>query len=160
MDHFIDEENVQDNDDPQSFDNVFSPKSKGLSQMDDEFINHPKPKNLHHLDDFTDEETQIHEQQSLVSKYHNFQLKDEETDEDTNNKNNNSDDGVWVNINDLPHPSHVWDGHKHYIEDDAEEELNNRDNDSVRSLSNGHDTDSFIDDESLGYDTTDDEDDF
>ena len=40
MDHFIDEENVQDND-PQSFDNVFYPKSKGLSQMDEEILQDP-----------------------------------------------------------------------------------------------------------------------
>ena len=67
----------------------------------DDFINKYNA-NLQHLDDFTDEETQVHEQITSTPQDNKYALRDEETDED-NNKNDTSDDGVWVNINDLHH---------------------------------------------------------
>ena len=65
MDHFIDEENVQDNDDPQSFDNVFSPKSKGLSQMDEEVLQDPAKQHS---------QESVQNKDKLVLKYDHFTL--------------------------------------------------------------------------------------
>ena len=65
---------------------------------------------------------------------------------------------MWVNIDDLPWNSDYFANYKNYIDDEAQEDLNNSETKTVESLSDADDKDSFIDDESLGYDTTDDED--
>ena len=80
-------------------------------------------------------------------------LINEESDAYIDNKNNTSDDAVWVNINEPPHePFQVLAKNNKYINDEAEETLQGTD------VSDKDDNDSFIDDESLGYYTTDDED--
>ena len=113
------------------------------------------------MDDFTDEETLAKEEISSQSKNNKYALEDEDTNED-DFKKKESDDGVWVNINDLHHGyPEDWATRKNFIDDEAEEDLQQTDMGSENSGSDdGHDTDSFIDDESLGYYSTDDDDDF
>ena len=119
--------------------------------------NHQSDDYLPHLDDISQDDIFGVKQGHLISKGKKHALIDEESDEDPHNNNDSSYDGVWVNIDDLPWNSDYFANYKNYIDDEAQEELKNPETKTVGSLSDADDKDSFIDDESLGYDTTDDE---
>ena len=145
-----DDEKDKANEDCQVLDSLAALKEKEECKNDEK-----KGKEANHLDDSNDFEP-------LLDKYHNsletnskYALIDEKTDEDDNNNKSTSDDGVWVNINELPWGyDDVLDLNK-YIDDEAKEDLVNYDINNGQSQSEEYDKDSFIDDESLGYDTTD-----
>ena len=95
-----------------------------------------------------------------INKNHNYSLIDEKTDsEDIDKKNNLSDDGVWVNINDLPWGYDDSQTANKYIDDEAEEDLEYSDHSNELSVDDGDDMDSFIDDGTQDSLATDDDDD-
>lgn len=111
----------------------------------------------HHLDDFPDDVGLHNEQVISQSKKSVYSLIDEDIDEDLYNKNSNSSPGVWTNINDLPYASPDVPYYNKYIDEEAEEELQDSDIHSVPSLSDEDHLDNFIDDESEDIHATDDE---
>ncbi|GJY86173.1 hypothetical protein Tco_0500199, partial [Tanacetum coccineum] len=76
-------------------------------------------------------------------KQHKYTLLDEDTDEEEGNIKNYIYPNSWSNIND---------------NDEHEEDLYDSDMFSIRSVSDGDESDSFINDGTTDYDTTDDED--
>ena len=136
IDESTDEEKKDAEDDSVVFDNSFDSKSIKAVQEDDKLIDHSND-HVYHMDDFSDDYHLLDQQHTFMSKDKKFALIDEESDADIDNNKNTTDDGVWDNK---------------YIDDAAEETLQGTD------MSDKDDKDSFIDDESLGYYTTDDED--
>ncbi|PWA71914.1 ATP-dependent DNA helicase PIF1 [Artemisia annua] len=140
---------TDDDQDEAKYDSV-DLKAKEVGPVDDKLIDHSND-HVYHLDDISDDEHFLDEQNSLVSKDKKCALIDEESDEHIHNKTNTTNDGLWVNINDLPREaSHDLDIDNNYIHDEAEEDLQGSDIYSVSSISDGDDKDSFIDDESPG----------
>ena len=143
IDDSSDDDKVEPKDDSPVFDNSVGFKAKENGQTDDKVIEHSTD-HVYHLDDFTDDEHLLDQQDSLITKQKNYALIDEPSDEDIHANNNTTNDGLSVNNN--------------YIQDEAEEDLQGSDIESLRSVSDGDDKDSFIDDDSLGYYSTDDPD--
>lgn len=142
----------------QNFNNLVGLKGKEVGQ-NDENVSKKSNSYVPHLDDFSDDEKLLDKQLTSLSKDNKYQLFDEETDEDIDQNNNTNDGGEWVNINDLPWDPSDWYIHNNYIDDEAKEDLVTSDHEEdVRSSSEVDDKDSFIDDESLGYDTSDSQD--
>ena len=107
-------------------------------------------------------ETQVFDDEDPTptkKKHPNYSLIDEETDEDIDAKNNLSEDGVWVNIDDLPWGYDGWENPKKYLDDEAEVDLENSDHYSERSIDDEDDLDGFIDDGTQESVPTDEEDD-
>ena len=157
IDESSDDEKNKAKQDSQDFYNLDGFKAKEVGQ-NDEKVNKKSNGYMHHLDDFSEDEKLHDKQHTSLSKDSKYALFDEETDEDLHNNNNTSDEGVWVNINDLPWDPNDWNNQYKFIDDQAEEDLVSSDVHVVPSSSEGDDKDSFIDDESLGYDTTDSQD--
>ncbi|GKC59837.1 hypothetical protein Tco_1087435 [Tanacetum coccineum] len=80
---------------------------------------------------------------SLEEKQHKFTLLDEDTNKEEGNIQNYIYPNTWSNIND---------------NDEDEDDLYDLDMYSIRSVSDGDENDSFINDGTTDYDTTDDED--
>lgn len=158
FDDSTDDEKYEACEDSSVLHNSFDYKSKEVVKNGDKLIDHSND-HLYHLDDFKEDENL-----------------DEEFLENIHNKNNISDDGENVNIDDLSHEaSYSEENNNNYINDEAEEDLHSshtlgsesikdeaeedlHSSQTVRSESDGDEDDSFIDDESLGYYSTDDED--
>ena len=115
-------------------------------------------------------------QHTLVCKHHKYILFDEDIGEEFDNNNSISEDGIWVNINDIEEPTHDLQNSNEFIDDEVREELLHNlqnsndfiddeagedllDSDmySVRFVYDGDDVDNFINDNSISYDTTNDE---
>ena len=77
------------------------------------------------------------------------------TDEDLDKKNSTSDDGGWININDLPYASPNVRASDSLFEDIAEEDLEDSDIHTIPSDDGEDDLEDFIDDEDQDDDLSD-----
>ena len=111
-----------------------------------------------HLDDFSDDALSLDKNHSSTSKKSIYALIDEDTDEEFNEQKKNDEGHIWVNINDLPWSSNYYVNPNKFIDDEAAEDGKNYDIHSNLSVSDEDEKDSFIDDDSLGYYSTTDED--
>ena len=121
-------------------------KGNQVDQDDNQVIDQ-SPDHEYHLDQFVDDLPLHNEQDTSRSRKDKYALIDEVSDEDLYNKNSTSDDGVWVNVNDLPYASPDVRASDSLFEDEAEEELEESDINSVSSASGEDDLQNFIDDE-------------
>ena len=130
-------------------------KGKGVDQDDKPLIDQ-SPDHEYHLDDFLDD-VPLHNDQDTVepSKKDKYTLKDEDSDEDLDKKNSTSDDGGWININDLPYASPNVRASDSLFEDIAEEDLEDSDIHTVPSDDGEDDLEDFIDDEDQDDDLSD-----
>ena len=99
------------------------------------------------MDDFIDDVALHNEQDISCSKKDKYTLKDEESDEDLDKKNITSDDGVWINVNDLPYASPNVRASDSLFDDLSEEELEDSYIKSIPFVSGQDDLGNFIDDE-------------
>lgn len=121
-------------------------KGKGVAQDDNHLI-YQSPDYECHLDDFIDDVALHNEQDISCSKKDKYTLKDEESDEDLDKKNITSDDGVWINVNDLPYASPNVRASDSLFHDLSEEELEDSYIKSIPFVSGQDDLGNFIDDE-------------
>ena len=134
IDDSTDEEKYEAKDDSVEF--SVDCKAKEVGQEDEKLIDHSND-HVYHLDDFTDDEHILDQQPTFMSQDKKFGLIDEDSDGGMHHKKNVSGDGVFVNNNAL--------------HDEPKESLQGT------HVSDEDEEDSFIDDESLGYYSTDDE---
>ena len=152
-----DDDKVNNQEDLDQVNNYDDAKIKEKGQHVDK-VNKQYNPYVNHFDDFSDDEHEVDKKHSSLSKKSIYKLIDEDTDEEFNEQKKNDEGHVWVNINDLPWSSNYYVNPKNFIDDEAAEDGKNFDIHSNCSVSDEDEKDSFIDDESLGFYSTTDED--
>lgn len=130
IDDSSDDDKVNDKEDFEEVNNSVDSKTEEKDKHVEK-VNKKSNPHVHHLDDFSDDGHLLDKKHTSFSKENKYTLVDEETDEDFNELNNTSDEGVWVNINDLPWSSNYFVDQSKYIDDEADEDLQNADIHSV-----------------------------
>ena len=101
IDDSSDDDKVNDKEDFEEVNNSVDSKTEEKDKHVEK-VNKKSNPYVHHLDDFSEDGHLLDKKHTSLSKENKYTLVDEENDEDFNELNNTTDEGVWVKINDIP----------------------------------------------------------